>query len=40
MGILGVAVTTMFLGFSQSLIGILSARFLGMHPPRPNRTLT
>jgi MFS family permease len=32
-GIVGVAVTTLFLGFSQSLIGILAARFLGAPPP-------
>jgi hypothetical protein len=29
MGILGVAVTTLFLGLSRSLQGILIARFLG-----------
>jgi MFS family permease len=30
-GILGVAVTTIFLGLSQSLSGIITARLLGMY---------
>jgi hypothetical protein len=31
MGISGVAVTTLFLGFSKSLMGVLVARILGTH---------